>query len=219
MRAEKQRDADESIALEHARLENLRLNAVTENPNKCMSVASCQWTHVELQAWSEYVGSVFEGNASIKELQRRAFLCPDQLSQERFMELQTRSQLLVQQREPLSQTCMDVCRNREVFKDAVFVITRDSEEDEYFKFVTAFMRPFTLVVLPLTALDVEFPRGARLRADMDTSVAVEPTLVWSYDIQNTCVADVFAEVPLDNVQVIMPTTHKTQSMLVSYTTE
>eukprot|EP00971_Amphidinium_carterae_P231842 4601141-Amphidinium_carterae.1 len=73
---------------------------------------------------------------------------------------------------------MDICRNRDAFRDTVLVVPTESGEEMHYLFITAILRPFMLVLLPLELLDIQMPPPAQTRSDIDKSSSIDPTHIW-----------------------------------------
>eukprot|EP00971_Amphidinium_carterae_P042833 841792-Amphidinium_carterae.4 len=204
------------MAAERVRLGELRANASGGLSTKSMSIASCRWTPESTQSWSTFVANDLPDAATVRAARRAAVTCPKPLTPQRFSELQERSQIQPFAWECASKLCSDICKNRHLLKDAVLVFEDEGGEEQHWKFGTAFMRPFTAVLLPLTLLDVELPGAARYRHELEHTSSIDPTCIWSFDVQEVCVCDPFEDIDVSKVHVYLPTLLKAQSFLVCY---
>ena len=152
----------------------------------------------------------------LQERHRQSQQCPEPLPTQRFAALQGQSQIDKVQSEGLSATAALICRNRATFQNACFYIEEAPGEGSWFRFLTAFITPLKLVLLPLAELEVPEPAAVvETRGDLDKWAATSMTFLWSYEAANVESADPFMDINSSNFFVVTDSVFKAQGLLMS----
>lgn len=139
---------------------------------------------------------------SLQQRRKQVLQCPRPLTQDRTDTLLAASLLPFQSALDLPDAAKQVCRARNVFAQSVFCIPRESG-NTWYRFLFAMLNP---VVLFLLEVQLEASGDLVNSLDLtsiDDSWFHNPQFLWTFKLGAFASGEVFAEVDVENIGVVM----------------
>ena len=118
--------------------------------------------------------------AQVQELSKQRGTCPAAVSTERMQQMQAQSSICVQSAMVVPEWVRRVGKVRHEFSQAIFLVHMHDQE-RYFRFLFASLRPTYLLLMPLTLLETSAPSERACGSTWEADLLQALSQQWMYD--------------------------------------
>ena len=181
-----------------------------------MVISQCHFTAAELERLEELACSAQFSGTKGEGLHKQSLKCPLPLSQAAFQAHQQQGTLEFEASPPLCALSKQVACFRDNFRDAVFIVAVDTQDERHYRLIFASQQPMALGWLPLESMEVPAVQVGPGHQSLQSRLLQDIQLCWAYQPAIIDWADVLDGVEAIDVAVALTSSFKAPGVLVSW---